>query len=162
MMSLIPSILRCFMVPIFLFSSMACTPLKQFAHSPRLATNVHRLQIGQTTKSEVFKYFGFPDIEADAATSRVNLGGPLASFWGKHFKASREWTESLPYSSINEQHSIFLYVEIEIRDSFELLYPDAAFYAIGNYRSSILKNKLLIRFTNTGTVESVSYREEFR
>jgi hypothetical protein len=159
----IPSVL--FRVTVFnlVLCSTACVPLVQFTHSPRLAANVHRLKVGQSTQGEVLQYFGLPDIEAYSVLTKVNPRGPLAKFWGEHFKARRDWMESLPYSSIDQQHVTYLYVELEIRDSFELLYPDLYFSAIGSYRSSIRKNKLLIRFNrDTGVVQTISYGEQFR
>lgn len=143
--------------------STACVPLKEFYHSPRLAENLHRLQIGQTTRGEVFQYFGPPDIEADNATSRVNVRGPLGKFWGEHFRANSRWLNNMPYSSIGEQYVTYLYVELEIKGSFELQRPDGYFGAIGSYEGTILKNKLLIRVNkNTGIVDTVSYGEQFQ
>jgi hypothetical protein len=144
------------------FSSLGCVPLKQFNHAPPLATNIHRIEVGRSTRRDVFQYFGSPDIEADSTITRVNLTGPLGRFWGQHFRASKEWADSLPYASIDEDHVNYLYIEIEIRDSFELLWPDNYFYAIGSYRSSIRKNKLLIRVNkHTDVVEMVSYLPQF-
>lgn len=149
-------------VPILcLFLQCCAIPIHNtWVHNPPLATNVSRIVKGQTTRAEILKYFGIPDIEADGANSKVNSTGPLAQLWEYRRRPDVLSEELFPYSSIDNKHVTFLYLEFAGRGVFAL--APLPFTSIAGVRVTGYSNKLLVFIDkNTGVVDDFAYREEF-
>ncbi len=153
---------------------------EQFAHSPPPSRNISRVIEGKTTRQEVVQYLGQPDLIVDGTSITLRPDGPLSRFqrslYRKRDKARRtladsiqigpktsiqfdpdEWARLQPYSSINEKWTAFFYWEVDST------YRQFMSYIAGVSQDTTLRNKLLVLINKeTGIVEIVSYREEFK
>jgi len=156
---------------ILLISGCSITSSKhfRFIHSPPLANGVPKIVEGQTTKDEIIKYYGVPDLEVDGTTIILHPETPLGRLIENIRMTKRyhldtniwvdEWSKLLPYSSINDEHIVFLYLEIDSnwKDTFTYVPMNSKIY------ETILRNKMIF-FINkkTGLVDEFAYREEFK
>ncbi|MCI0560202.1 MAG: hypothetical protein MN733_17070, partial [Nitrososphaera sp.] len=60
--------------------------LVAITHEPTLATEVHKIVKGKTTKEEVLKRFGTPDIEANVTNSTINPNFPPVLMYGMTYE----------------------------------------------------------------------------
>ncbi len=140
----------------------ACVPIPirvGYKREKPLASYAPMIVRGTTTRAEVERELGPPDVEADGGESRVNPETPLVKHFDK-LKAHRLWMSSVPYSSISADHVALLYLEIEARQ-FMLVNP--FFIGLAAYQVTVTRNKLLVLVKkSTGIVEEVAYSQEFK
>ncbi|MCI0400374.1 MAG: hypothetical protein L0Z68_03605 [Gammaproteobacteria bacterium] len=135
----------------------------KFVHEPTLATNAPKIVKGQTTRKEILKYFGPPDIEADGAQSKVSSNMPLIMMYRQYRSnnlPSDIGSEGLfPYSSIDDEHISFFYVEHCYKYTTQAFVP---VLNVGAYTHRQFFNKLLILISKkTNMVDEFAFREEF-
>lgn len=137
----------------------------KFLHEPALATNVPQIVKGQTTKEEVLEYFGMPDIEAHGAHSKVSSNMALILMYKDPKQripmvADNIGVEGLfPYSSIDDEHIAFVYLEHCVNPTTETFVPVVN---VGTFTSYQFFNRLLIFIDKaTGLVDEFAFREEF-
>lgn len=120
---------------------------KVHVHNPPLARNVPRIVKGKTTLAQIIQFFGKPDIEADGPNAKANPQGHLMEEPGGSAKGAKALERSSPYSSIDDEHVVFLYIESRMQGVVHL---------------SGSHNKLML-FINkkTGLVDEFAYREQF-
>ena len=139
----------------------ACVPIPirvGFKRERVLASYAPTIVRGSTTRAEVERELGPPDVEADGTYSRVNPGTPLVKHFDK-LKAQRSWMSNVPHSSLSAEHVALLYLEIEARQ-FMLVNP--FFVGLAGYRVTIARNKLLVLVNkSSGVVEEIAYTHEF-
>ncbi|MCI0557020.1 MAG: hypothetical protein MN733_00880, partial [Nitrososphaera sp.] len=88
-------------------------------HEPTLATAVYKIVKGKTTKEEVLKRFGTPDIAADGANTKVSPNFPPVLMHSMIYELSgvpvladpATLRKLYPYSSIDDGHTVFVYGE---------------------------------------------------
>lgn len=132
---------------------------KKWVHDPPLSRNLGKIVKGQTTRDEILRLFGPPDIEADGPRAKASANLPL-------FRMLREATprteiqieypavSPTPYSSIDSDHVAFLYLE-EANEGVVML-PGPSW-------ASSRKNKLLIFIDKrTNLVDEFAYSEQFK
>jgi hypothetical protein len=178
---------------LLLIAVVGCTMSKSnsqtFTHEPPLAAGMTRLVKGITTRNEVLRYFGEPDLEVAGSVVTIAPDGPMrriavmasemAAQAIEHPSARKpgakeprqergfdpnEWMRLHPYSSIDDEHTALIYWEVDSQWQLTTpppLLPFALFWSV-RIRETVLRNQLLI-FVNrrTGLVETFSYQEEF-
>ena len=132
---------------------------KQWVHTPPLATNVAKVVKGQTTRGDVLRMFGPPDIEADGPTAKANDSLPrfrmLTETGAKvGIRVDHRSASPVPYSSIDDDHVLFVYIEEAHRGTVVLPGP-----SWGSMRRNVL---LIFMQKKTGLVDELTYREEFK
>jgi len=133
---------------------------ERWLHNPPLSRNVSKIIKGQTTKEDVIRLFGPPDIEADGPTAKASPNLPLFRMMQAagppKFRIEIEYpsVSPLPYSSIDDEHVALLYLEELTKGMVILPGPSWA---------SALRNKLLIFIDKKkNVVDEFAYREEFK
>ena len=154
-------------------------------HDPPLARNVSKIVRGETTREQVLRYFGVPDYEVrgNIVTLRED------SMMGRHYQEVKERTEEAfrraqrngavgqpqmtggtagmdqavglgAYSSIDDDHIAYLYLETEASYSAWALPLPNIMVARTNARAH--QNRLLILINkHTGLVDEFGFRHEF-
>ncbi|MCI0400377.1 MAG: hypothetical protein L0Z68_03620 [Gammaproteobacteria bacterium] len=156
---------------IFVMALSGCSSgrgvLVAITHEPTLATEVPKIMKGRTTKGEVLKHFGMPDIEADGANSTVNANMPLVLMYGATYELAgvpirpnpSNLMKLYPYSSIDEGHIVFVYEEFCHKGGDVVFVPVVNVGASTTYQ---FFNKLLIWINKrTELVDNYAFREEF-
>lgn len=137
----------------------------KFIHQPVLAANVPKIIKGQTTREQILKFFGPPDIEADGAQSKVNSNMPLIMMYRESgFKnelpSGLRLERFFPYSSIDEEHIAFFYLEHCYKYKLQTFVPVAN--VIANTVDQFFNKLLILINKNAGVVDEFSFREEFK
>ncbi|MCI0557352.1 MAG: hypothetical protein MN733_02575 [Nitrososphaera sp.] len=127
----------------------------KWVHDPVLAKNVPRLIKGKTTREEVVRYLGPPDVEVDGTNVKANPAAPIFRIEGiSSAFSAKVFEKSTPYSSMDAEHIAFIYID---------RYAKGVIFLPGPGWTSAHNNKLLI-FINkkTGLVDEFAYREELK
>lgn len=142
-------------------AGQACAPIPirlGFKRDQSLGAYATTIVQGTTTRADVERQLGAPDVEADDSSSRVNLGTPLVKYFDKH-NAERGWMNSIPYSSMSPERIALLYLEIEAR---QLILFTPVMVGLAYTRLTISRNKLLLSINKkTGVVEEARFSKEF-
>ena len=163
-----------------------CVFPDRWVHDPPLARNIPRIVRGQTTGTQILEYFGVPDLEAhgpvvtlhddsvmgkqrqknmraleraEMAAERYNTNGGRRGATGTDLldEMARLWA----YSSIDEDHIAYLYLEMDYRGTAWIM-PIGWPIVAGGSDHRVLQNKLLVLINrHTGVVDEFGYRQEF-
>ena len=130
---------------------------KKWVHDPPLSRNIGKIVKGQTTMEEILRLFGPPDIEANGPVAKASPNLPMFRMM-QDSKPPRRFeypaVSPVPYSSIDEDHVAFLYLEELNRGIVIIPGPSWA---------SDVTNRLLIFIDKkTNVVDEFAYREEFK
>jgi hypothetical protein len=158
----------------------------RLVHEPALAANIDKLVKGTTSKHDVLRYFGLPDFEVNGSNVTIHRGSPMARLrtqldgrvteakrqseqsWGPKPQVNfdpDEWIKSHPYSSINDDHVVFLYVELDSQWRQVMPPPIAPFvlFMVVRAEDTVRRNRLFLWINKkTELVDDFAYREEFR
>ena len=183
------SIFCLLMVVVFLFVQGCVHRYSDiFVHDPPLVQNVTKLVRGKTTGTEILSLFGTPDFEADGAEDTVNtdstMGEQRAAMKSKCEDYNRlieknKYVANLPkcdpgcyeesarllaYSSIDEDHIAYLYVETSWRRRNATYFvPVGVPGAYSKSTNDVRINRLFILVNkHTGLVDNFAFREEFK
>jgi hypothetical protein len=154
---------------------------KVFTHSPPLAEKARKIQKGKTTRIQLETMLGVPDVLAEGSHTTLfpnSVMGLMRQEKRNHcYKIKergakissevtfdpdwyRKFAELEPYSSIDDNHIAFLYLEYEMTLKGGWIgFP----VGISKINVRINKNRLLV-FVNktTGLVDEFAYGEEFK
>lgn len=151
-----------------------CTFRDHCMHDPPLATNVPKIARGQTTRAQILEYFGVPDLEAHGSKvtlhddsvmgkqrqemKRVLERAGMAASTDAFDEMARLWA----YSSIDEDHVVYLYWETESHGGGWMIPLIVIPTRITSSDVRVLQNKLLVLINrHTGVVDEFGYRQEF-
>lgn len=126
-------------------------------HDPPLARNIDNLVEGQTTRIDILRMFGEPDVHADGPNATVSDNHPMLRWdTDKPLPDKRfieEFKQAHPYSSIDDRHEAFFYLETLGRGF--VVFPG------GGTASSYINKLLIFVDKESGTVDRFYYWEEF-
>ena len=150
------------MLPLLSSTLHACIPVpihKTFYREPILRTQAPSIVKGTTTRAEIERRLGRPDLEVDGTRVTVYSDTPLTRYYDS-WKAAPGWQRGVAYSSLDEEHIALVYFELDI-NSLVLIAPTPGVAGAG-FRLTALRNKLLVLVRkDTGIVDDWAYREEF-
>jgi hypothetical protein len=142
------------------FSSCVIPFDKKFVHDPPLSRNVGKIVKGKTTREEILRIFGPPEIEADGPNAKASPNLPefrtIRESVPRGFTIDIEYPTAspIPYSSIDDEHLAYVYLEDLQRGTVVIPGPSWA---------SNEKNILLIFIhKKTNVVDEFAYREQFK
>lgn len=168
-----------------LAASGGCAGHHRLVHDPPLADNVPKIARGETTREQVLGYFGVPDYEVRGTIVTLRED----SMMGRHYQEVKERMEEAfrraerngavrppqmaggtagmdqavgmgAYSSIDDDHIAYLYLETEASYSAWALPLPHVMVVRSNVRAR--QNRLLILINkHTGLVDEFGFRQEF-
>jgi hypothetical protein len=133
------------------------SPVGQVMYDPPLAKHAGRVVEGQTTATQIGEWFGTPYLQADGPQVTVFAGSPLMRSLRdpRVQELADEYSRLIPYSSLDDDHVVLLYMEMAVGGLESLMYGDGEIRPVANTMFVMIDKQ-------TGLVEEFCYREQFK